>query len=352
MTRKNTKEINIGGVVIGGGKKIAIQTMTNTKTSNIEETLLQINSVANLGCDICRIAIFDKLDAQAVKDIVDKSPIPLVADIHFNADFALTSIESGISKIRINPSNFPPKRLNQILDCAKMQGIPIRIGVNGGSPDKELLAKFNGDKVKVLSESIALMVADFEKQGFSNIVLSAKSSDVPETLRLNAELSNRFDYPLHIGLTEAGPLAIGITRNSIAISNLLLQGIGDTIRVSLTASPEDEVLAAKNILQSVGLPQNMIKFVSCPKCGRCQYDLEAVAKEIYEYVKNIPLPLTIAVMGCEVNGPGECAEADLGMAGGATVTFFKKGQIYKRVNKEDAVALFKKEIGNLISNDK
>ncbi|MEG1527755.1 MAG: flavodoxin-dependent (E)-4-hydroxy-3-methylbut-2-enyl-diphosphate synthase [Clostridia bacterium] len=345
--RRITKEINIGSVVIGGNNKIAVQSMTNTKTRDIDATLLQIEQLKRVNCDIVRLAVFCQEDANALSKIVSSCSLPIVADIHFNAQFALKSIESGVAKIRINPGNFPKESLNYIIDSAKEHNTAIRIGVNSGSLDKDLLSKGLSQQEVFLS-GISQYIDMFEQRKFTKLVLSAKSTSVSQTIAVNCALSQKFDYPLHIGLTEAGVMQYGIVKNTLAISTLLSQGIGDTIRVSLTENPIEEVIVARNILQECGYPQQKVDLVSCPMCGRCQIDLVSVAKQVYDYVKNINVQLKIAVMGCEVNGPGECASAELGLAGGRQISFFKKGVIYKKVDKKDAVKLFLQEIDKLV----
>ncbi len=348
LERKNTKEVDIGGVVIGGKNRVALQSMCNIKTSFKEEVLAQVKRLKEVKCDIARLSVFDNADALALGELVQKSPLPLVADIHFNANFAVKAMENGVAKIRINPGNFPVKKLNYIIDCAKLQGAAIRIGVNSGSVDKALMEEYK-DKRQALLQSVVNYVDLFEKRGFEKIILSAKSTSVDDTVAINEALSQRFCYPLHIGLTEAGLIHQGIARNAIALYRLFSKGIGDTVRVSLTADPVEEVIAARAILKECGLVKEGVRFISCPKCGRCQIDLEAMAKAVYEHCLLIDEPLTVAVMGCEVNGPGECADADIGMAGQGNnkISFFKKGMIYKTVEKENAVELFLKEIDGL-----
>lgn len=348
LERKNTKEVNIGGVVIGGANKIALQSMCNLKTSFTEEALAQIRRLKEVKCDIMRLAVFDNADAQALKEIVDKSPMPIVADIHFNANFAVKAMEQGVAKIRINPGNFPPDKLNSIIDCAKSCGAAIRIGVNSGSVQRDLLEKYKNKKDALL-QSVVNYVNIFEGRGFDKLVLSAKSTSVEDTVSINEALAEKFFYPLHIGLTEAGLIHAGVARNAIALYQLLSKGIGDTVRVSLTADPVEEIIAARAILKECGRAQEGVRFISCPQCGRSQIDLEGMAKAVYAHCLSIDAPITVAVMGCEVNGPGECADADIGMAGGKKISFFKKGVIYKTVEKEKALELFLKEIDELCS---
>lgn len=344
-----TRKVLVGNVPIGGGSQIAVQSMTNTNTADTGATLAQIIGLAKAGCDIVRVAVPNMLSARALTEITAKSPLPVVADIHFDHNLALAAIDNGAAKIRINPGNIPEKGLDGIIAAAKNAHVPVRLGVNGGSADKILLAKY-GSKAEALTESLLGYVNYFEKRGFYDLVLSIKSSDVGETVALNERIAQKCSYPIHIGLTEAGVPDIGIVKNSIAISRLLLKGIGDTVRVSLTADPVREVYAAKEILRSLGKKTGGVEFVSCPKCGRCVIDLEGLAEKIYDATKNLNKNIKVAVMGCEVNGPGECADADIGLAGGKKISFFKNGKIYKTVESENALDEFLKEI-NKIEND-
>ena len=347
--RVDTKVVKIKNIAIGGSNPIAIQSMTNLPVTDIECTLRQLEQCRNAGCDIMRIAVPDMRSAEAFATVRKQTDMPLVADIHFDYRLAIAAIEAGADKIRINPGNMSLKQLDSVIDCAKEHCVPIRIGVNSGSVNKEALAASNGDKCRALALSLEQYVRCFEQRNFTNIVLSVKSTDVRETVEVNRIVS-KLGYPVHLGVTEAGLYSQGLVKNSIGIGSLLLEGIGDTVRVSLTSNPVDEVYAAKDILVSLGLRQG-VTFVSCPKCGRCSIDLENVAQEIYDYVKNIRKNVKIAVMGCEVNGPGECSDADLGMAGAnGWFTFFKHGKRYKNVSQADAVAEFKIEI-DLLTND-
>ncbi|MDD3831867.1 MAG: flavodoxin-dependent (E)-4-hydroxy-3-methylbut-2-enyl-diphosphate synthase [Clostridia bacterium] len=349
IKRKITKQVVINGLPIGGGQRITIQSMTNTHTQDVIATLQQIERLHQVGCDIVRVAIFDKADCDSMRALVSASPLPLVADIHYNANFAISCIEQGVCKIRINPGNMSTTMLDRVIDCALMHGTTIRIGVNSGSIDRQLLTKYNGDKSGALIDSLTRYCHYFEDRGLDSIVLSAKSSSVADTIKINELISKQLDYPLHIGLTEAGLPQVGIVKNTLAISTLLSNGIGDTIRVSLTDDPVNEVLVGKSILQQLGYT-NAVDFVSCPMCGRCRIDLQSVAKQVYDYVSRLDVPIKVAVMGCEVNGPGECADADIGLAGGTQISFFRKGVIYKKVAKEEAVNLFIQEIDQLVDD--
>ena len=347
--RIDTKVVKIRNFAIGGDNPIAIQSMTNIPVTDIDGTLQQIEECQKAGCDIMRIAVPDVRSAQAFGVVRKQTNMPLVADIHFDYRLAISSIEAGADKIRINPGNMSLKQLDSVIDCAKSHCVPIRIGVNSGSVNKEALALANGDKCRALSMSLEQYIRYIEQLNFTDIVLSVKSTDVRETVQVNRMIS-KLGYPVHLGVTEAGLYSQGLVKNSIGIGALLLNGIGDTVRVSLTANPVDEVYAAKDILVSLGLRQG-VTFVSCPKCGRCSIDLENVATEIYDYVKNLRSNVKIAVMGCEVNGPGECSDADLGMAGAnGKFVFFKHGKKYKTVDQAEAISEFKREI-DLLTND-
>ena len=336
--------------MIGGGNSIAIQSMTNVPVTDIDATLKQIDEFAKAGGDIMRIAVPNAQSADAFEIVRNQTAVPLVADIHFDYRLAIAAIEAGADKIRINPGNIAQNQLDSVIDCAKSHSVPIRIGVNSGSVNAEALKICNGDKCKALAYSLEQYVRYFEAHGFDDLVLSVKSSDVRETIETN-RLIAKLGYPLHLGVTEAGLLEQGLIKNAIGIGSLLLDGIGDTIRVSLTADPVKEVYAAKDILVSLGLKRG-VKFVSCPKCGRCSIDLERVANEVYSYVKNLDCDLKIAVMGCEVNGPGECADADIGMAGAnGKYVFFKHGKRYKTVDESVAVQEFIEEIKRLTNDN-
>ena len=344
-----TKSVKIKNLIIGGGNPIAIQSMTNVSVTNVDATLKQIEEFARAGGDIMRIAVPNAQSVEAFKHVRKQTAVPLVADIHFDYRLAIGAIEAGADKIRINPGNIATKQLDSVIDCAKLHGVPIRIGVNSGSVNAVALQHCNGDKCQALAYSLEQYVQYFEKRSFDNLVLSVKSSDVRETIETN-RLVAKLGYPLHLGVTEAGLLEQGLVKNAIGIGTLLLDGIGDTIRVSLTTDPVKEMYAAKDILISLGLRRG-VKFVSCPKCGRCSIDLERVASEVYDQVKQLDCDLKIAVMGCEVNGPGECADADIGMAGmSGKYVFFKHGKRYKTVDESVAVKEFLEEI-NRLTND-
>ena len=348
-----TKVVNIGGVKIGGGNGIAIQSMTNVKTKDVSATLNQIFDLNEVGCDIVRVSVLDEMDAMAINEIKKACPIPLVADIHFNHVFALKAIENGADKVRINPGNIGGEdKLIRVIDCAKANGAAIRIGVNGGSVNDEFLAKY-GNKQKALIESLLAYVSFFEKHAFDRLVLSVKSSSVAETVSLNRELSRLTDYPLHIGVTEAGPESVGIIKNGIGIGSLLLDGIGDTVRVSLTDNPVKEVLAAKEILRACGKTVDGINFISCATCGRCMADMIPCANRIYERIKGLRANLTVAVMGCAVNGPGEAKDADIGIAfGNGHATLFKNGESVGVLPLENIVDVFAGLVEEMADDDR
>lgn len=347
--RNSTRQINIRGVAIGGDNPVAIQSMTNLSVTDVEGTLAQIQRCVQNGCDIMRVAVPNKTAVASFAELRKRTDVPLVADIHFDYRLAIAAVEAGADKIRINPGNMSLTQLDSVIDCAKANGVPIRIGVNGGSVNKQVLAA-HGSKAEAMYASLEQYVRYFENRNFTDIVLSVKSTDVRETVDTN-RLIAALGYPIHLGVTEAGLLRQGLVKNSIGIGALLLDGIGDTIRVSLTSDPVDEVQAAKDMLVALKLRQG-VTFVSCPKCGRCSIDLENAATQIYEYVRNMKCDVKIAVMGCEVNGPGECGDADLGMAGAnGNVVFFRHGQRYKTVSAADAVELFKREIDKITNAD-
>ena len=345
--RKETRQIRIGNIAIGGGAPVVIQSMNNTKTADVESTLGQLNALAAQGCQIGRLAVPDTEAADALKEIVARTPIPLVADIHFDHRLALKSIENGIHALRINPGNIgSEEKVKAVIDAAKEKNIPIRIGINGGSLEKDLLAKY-GYTAEAIVESALREVAIFEKYGFDQVKISVKSSSVEKTVAAYEMLSQKVDYPLHVGVTEAGTLLKGSVKSAIGISLLLAQGIGDTIRVSLTGDPVNEVIVAKEILKNLGLREEGIEIVSCPTCGRTKVDLEkmvaAVEKELQGFVPN--RPLTVAVMGCEVNGPGEAKEADYGIANGkGQGLLFKEGNVIGKYKEDEIVGMLVDEI--------
>lgn len=347
-----SKKVRIGNVTIGGGERIAVQTMCDVKTSKIEDVIREINDVYDSGCDIIRVAVKDDDDAAALKILSKKSPIPLVADIHFDHRLALKAIDAGVHKIRINPGNIgSEEKVEEVAKALKSSGVAVRVGSNSGSVEKEFLAKFGKSEV-ALAESALKNVAVLERHGVSNIVISAKASNVPLMVQTYRYLAKKVDYPLHLGVTEAGTAASGIVKNSVGIGSLLLDGIGDTIRVSLTAPIKEEVLAAKRILRSVGKEKDFVEVISCPTCGRTGYDMFSLVQSVENAVANVKKHLKVAVMGCVVNGPGEAKDCDLGIAGGdGKCVIFKKGEVFRTVPMDRAKEEFLKEIEIAINND-
>ncbi len=342
-----TKQIKVGNVLIGGGAPIVIQSMTNTDTRDANATLKQINELYNAGCQIARCAVPDMTAAHALGEICEKSPIPVVADIHFDYRLALESIAAGVQKVRINPGNIgSDDRVKAVVDAARAKNIPIRIGVNSGSVEKEILEKYGSPTPEALVESALYHASLLEKFDFTDICLSMKSSSVSYTMKAYQLASEKTDYPLHLGVTEAGTEYMGTIKSAAGIGGLLALGIGDTIRVSLTDDPVKEIYAAKAILKAVGLNEDGVQVVSCPTCGRTRIDLIEIAKEVEQKVAGIKgKKLKIAVMGCAVNGPGEAREADLGIAGGDGVgLIFKKGKVIKKVPQAELVNALMDEI--------
>ncbi len=339
IERFETKKVNIGGVIIGGDAPVAIQSMNNTDTRDVEGTLRQIFELKDAGCDITRVAILNMEAAQALSEITKRSPIPVVADIHFDYRLALEAMKNGAAKIRINPGNIGGMdRVKAVADMAKERNIPIRVGVNSGSIGKDMLSKYGGVNADSLSQSALEAIGMLESCGFSDIVVSMKSSDVVLTIESYRRLRSLVPYPFHVGVTEAGTLREGVIKSSVGIGSLLSEGIGDTIRVSLTDEPKEEVYAATSILRALGLRTGGMRMVSCPTCGRTQVPLIEVAKEVESRIRDLPYNMTVAVMGCAVNGPGEAREADVGIAGGVDeFLLFKKGEPIGKVPKEKAV---------------
>ncbi len=338
INRRKSKQISIGNIKIGGEAPVSVQSMCNTDTRDVEKTLDQIGKLAAAGCEIVRLAVLNKEAAAAIKDIVKKSPVPLVADIHFDYRLAIQCIENGIHALRINPGNIGKREHTiKVVEAAKSHNIPIRIGINAGSLEKEFAALDLPLEDKMIKSAMR-HIEILEDLNFYDIKLSLKSSDVMTTIRAYQKVSEMIDYPLHLGVTEAGTLKMGLIKSSIGLGTLLSQGIGDTIRVSLTENPVEEVEAGFGILKSLGLRQRGINFISCPTCGRTQIDLIGLAKQVEERFKNLDLPITIAVMGCPVNGPGEAKHADFGIAGAIKEGYiFKKGEIIARVPESDLI---------------
>ena len=347
-----TKQIHIGGVPVGGGAPVAVQSMTNTDTRDAAATLRQIQALTDAGCDIVRCAVPDLEAAHALGEICEKSPIPVVADIHFDYRLALESMAAGVHKVRINPGNIgADERVRAVANEAARRGVPIRIGVNSGSVEREILAKFGGPTPEAMVESALYHVSLLNKFDFDDICISIKSSSVPYTMRAYQLMHEKTDYPLHLGVTEAGTEYMGTVKSAAGIGGLLALGIGDTIRVSLTDDPVKEIYAAQAILKAVGLNDDGINVVSCPTCGRTRIDLIGIAKEVEQRCLAIRgKKMKVAVMGCAVNGPGEAREADLGIAGGDGVgLIFRKGEIIKKVPQAELVDALMAEINSEIN---
>ena len=349
MDRIKTRKIKVGNVYIGGDSRVSIQSMTNTDTRNTEATLDQIRALYNAGCEIIRCAVPDMIAAEAIKEIVKYSPIPVVADIHFDYKLALKSIENGVAALRINPGNIGNiERVRMVVEAAKENNIPIRIGVNAGSLEKKLLEKYGEPTAEALVESALDHVKILEELEFYDIVISIKSSNVKMMIAAYRLMSSKCDYPLHLGVTESGTPFKGAIKSSIGIGTLLAEGIGDTIRVSLTSDPIEEIKVAKEILRDLDLREGGLEFISCPTCGRTEIDLIKIAEEVEKRLEGIKKDIKVAVMGCIVNGPGEAREADIGIAGGiGEGIIFKKGQIIKKVKEEDLVEELMKEIESI-----
>jgi (E)-4-hydroxy-3-methylbut-2-enyl-diphosphate synthase len=344
--RKNTRTIYVGEVPIGGENPVVVQSMTKTDTADVESTLRQIKSLEASGCEIIRLAVPNMNAAKALAKIKKSIKIPMIADIHFNWRLALEAIEQGVDGLRINPGNIGAKwKTKEVVTSAKERGIPIRIGVNAGSLEKELLKKYGHPRPEALVESAGRHIQILEELNFTNIKVSLKASEVLKTVEAYRLFSERYNYPLHIGISEAGPPSRGIIKSSVGLGILLSEGIGDTIRVSLTADPEEEVRVAYEILKSLGLRKKGIDIISCPTCGRCRIDLKGLATEVEYRLRDIDKPITIAVMGCVVNGPGEAREADFGIAGGkGRGILFKRGKIVKTVKEDNLLDALLKEI--------
>lgn len=349
MERRKTRVVSIDNLKIGGENPIVIQSMTNTDTRDAKKTLEQINELVKEGCQMVRCAVPDMEAAEALKEIVKNSPVPIVADIHFDYRLALKAIENGISKLRINPGNIGSiERIKEVVNKAKEYKIPIRIGVNSGSLEKDILERDGKPTAKGLVESALRHVKILEDLDFHDIIISIKSSDVKMMIESYRLMSEKVDYPLHLGVTESGTKFKGTIKSSVGIGTLLAEGIGDTIRVSLTSNPLEEIEVAKELLKALGLYEEGIEFVSCPTCGRTEIDLIGIAEEVEKRLKNSKKKIKVAVMGCVVNGPGEAREADIGIAGGKGVgIIFKKGEIIKKVKEEDLVEELLKEIESL-----
>ncbi len=344
--REQTRKVQIGTVTIGGGSPIAIQSMTNTKTEDVAATVAQIKELTAAGCEIIRCAVPTMEAAKALSEIKKQIEIPLVADIHFDYRLAIAAIENGADKIRINPGNIGSMdRVQAVAETAKKYGIPIRVGVNSGSLERNLVEKYGGVTAEGIVESALDKVAMLEQFDFHDIVISIKSSDVMMCVKAHELISTKTNYPLHVGITEAGTIRSGNIKSSLGLGMILSQGIGDTIRVSLTAAPVEEIVTAKLILRTLGLRKGGIEVVSCPTCGRTKIDLIGLAEQVETMVAGYDLPIKVAVMGCAVNGPGEAKEADLGIAGGnGEGLVFRKGEIVRKVPESELLSALKEEI--------
>lgn len=346
MLRQKTREVRIGNVVVGGEHPVAIQSMTNTKTEDVNGTIEQILRLEAAGCEIVRCTVPTQEAAKALKEIKKRIHIPLVADIHFDYRMAIASIENGADKIRINPGNIgSQERLKAVVEKAKEYEIPIRVGVNSGSLEKTLLEKYGGVTAEGIVESALDKVRMIEDMDYDNLVVSIKSSDVMMCIKAHEMIAMKCPYPLHVGITEAGTVYSGNIKSSVGLGIILYEGIGNTIRVSLTGDPAEEIRSAKLILKTLGLRQGGVEVVSCPTCGRTQIDLIGLANQVEAMVQEFPLDIKVAVMGCVVNGPGEAREADIGIAGGkGEGLLIKKGEIVKRVKEEDLLETLRQEL--------
>ena len=341
MKRVDTRPIQVGGVQIGGQDKVVIQSMTNTKTKDVQATVEQIHKLEDAGCEIIRVAILDREDARAVKQIKQQIHIPLVCDIHFNPDFAIEAIHSGTDKIRLNPGNIENEdKIRQIVELCKERHVPIRIGINAGSLNK----KYKHSE-EAMIESAKDHLRILEALDFHDVCLSFKSSDPLECIKAYKLAAETFPYPLHLGVTEAGGLLNSTIKSSLALGNLLLDGIGDTIRISISDDPIEEIRVAKKLLRACGLKRDVANLISCPTCGRIQYDMLPIVKEMEAYLDTVNKDVTVAIMGCPVNGPQEASRADIGVAGGKDqAILFKKGQIVRAIPQDEIVSTLKKEI--------
>ena len=354
MGRDTTKVVKIGDRVIGGGNPVLIQSMCNTHTEDVEATVAQILELEAAGCDIIRVAAPTMEAAEAIKAIKARIHIPIVADIHFDYRLAIKSIESGADKIRINPGNIgSTERVKAVVDAAKEHGIPIRVGVNSGSLEKDILEKYGRVTAEGLVESALDKVKLIEDMGYDNLVISIKSSDVMMCVKAHELITNQTDHPLHVGITEAGTVKIGTIKSSVGLGIILYEGIGDTIRVSLTGAPVEEIVAAKHILKTLGLRKGGVEVVSCPTCGRTQIDLIKLADQVTAMVAGYDADIKVAVMGCVVNGPGEAREADIGVAGGVGEgLLIKKGEIIRKVPEDQLLEVLKSELDSMTSKVK
>ena len=349
---KVTKTIKVGNVLIGGTNHVVIQSMTNTKTKDIKKTIEQINKLEKAGCEIVRVAVTDLEDAQAIKEIKKEIKIPIVADIHFDYRLALAAITAGVDKIRINPGNIKDtSKIKLIVDACKEKNIPIRIGINSGSIEQEFLDKYHGPKLEAMLASMDKAIKLIESFNFYDLVLSVKATNINDTIIINEELAKRYNYPIHIGLTESGTFLSGTIRSSYTLGTILAKGIGSTIRVSLHGDPIKEIGVAKEILSMFNLYTKPTLIV-CPTCGRTEYNITPIVEEIEKFIQDIHKPLKVAIMGCVVNGPGEAKEADIGIAGGKnSAVLFKRGKIIKKLQEDEIIETLKTEIIKLIGDE-
>ena len=346
INRINTRTIKVGNLEIGGNNNVIIQSMCNTKTKNVEETVKQILELENAGCEMIRVACLDEEDAKAIKSIKERIHIPIVADIHFDYKIALAAIDAGVDKIRINPGNIGSKdKTKAVVEACQKKNIPIRIGVNGGSLEKELLKKYGKPCAEAMVESAKKHIEILEELDFYDTCISLKASNLDLCLKAYEMAANTFDYPLHLGITEAGTAFSGTIKSSIGLGVLLREGIGNTIRVSLSDDPIEEIKVAKEILKDCGLYKKSPTLIACPTCGRTEYDMIPIAKEMEKFLQTLESNITVAVMGCVVNGPGEASNADIGIAGGKNeAVLFKKGQVIRKIPQEKIIDELKKEI--------
>ncbi len=344
--RRKTRQVNVGGVKVGGDAPISVQTMTKTKTDDIAGTVGQIRAAAEAGCDVVRVTVNDKEAAEAMREIVRQAPVPIVADIHFNHVFALKAIEAGVAKVRLNPGNIGSKdRIRQVLTAARERGIPIRIGVNSGSLEEDILERHGYPTAEALYESAMRHVGICDEFNFKDVVISVKSTDVKLMIEAYRLVAQRTDIPLHLGVTEAGTTRIGTIKSAVGIGSLLSEGIGDTIRVSLTDDPVKEVEVGKEILRSLSLASRSVELIACPTCGRLEVDLFGIMGQLEEKLAKVKKPVTIAVLGCVVNGPGEASAADIGIAAGKGVgILYRKGEMIKRVKESEIVQTILEEV--------
>lgn len=349
MDRKNSKVVRVGNLLIGGNNPIVIQSMTNTKTKDIPATINQIKALEKVGCELVRVAVLDMEDAEAIRDIKKSINIPIVADIHFNYRLALAAIDSGVDKLRINPGNIGSiDRIEMVVKKCLEKNIPIRIGINAGSLEKDILEKYGHPTAEAMVESAKRHVKILEDLNFTDIIISLKASSMHLSVAAYQLASSIFPYPLHLGITEAGTTFSGTIKSSIGLGILLNQNIGSTLRISLSADPIEEIRVAKEILHNFGLYKKP-ELISCPTCGRIQYDMLKIVNEVEEFLETIKSDIKVAIMGCAVNGPGEAREADIGIAGGRnSAILFKKGEIIKRINENEIVSVLKEEILKMI----